>query len=102
MSKKYRIWDGREYMPVNESGHIGRTDSRTGAVTVKPSPAWFVRGAIRYNNFGAAVEFIAFPECAKITEWMHKNGKPKWHICDHDHGTNRVWGGGARLQVTQS
>lgn len=86
-----------EYMPVNEKGEIGRVDRRTGSLTVVPSPAWFIRGAVRYNNFGHPVEFRHFPECADIKDWTHKNGKPKWRIADHDHGTNRILGSAVKV-----
>lgn len=86
-----------EYMPVNNEGQIGRVDRMTGKQTVTPSDSWRVVGAVRYNNFGHQVEFVPFPQCARIKDWLHKNGKAKWNIVDNDHGTRRMWGNAAKL-----
>jgi hypothetical protein len=76
---------------ITDEGYIGRYDIEGFEV----SKQWKCCGAVRYNNFGHQVEFIALPALleGKITgsEWQHKNGKQRWHIVDKDHGTQRVW-----------
>lgn len=76
-----------EVFHVNARGEI----KRTGRNSFGPSGQWTVRGAVRSNNLGRAVEFKPFPLCfTDPPTWKHKNGKGKWFIADRDHGTNRV------------
>jgi hypothetical protein len=83
----YTIDTARERYSVDANGNIGRPSIR-----MEPSGMWTVHGAARYNNFGNRTAFMRFPECMKICDWRHDNGKSKWRLIDYDHGTMRQWG----------
>ena len=71
----------------------------------EPSNQWILMGAVRSNNFGAAVERVMFV-CACChrplpgaedalrriqNDWTWKNGSQKWYALDYDHGSTRQW-----------
>jgi hypothetical protein len=90
MKEKIRVIHGNETMLM---------DPKTGMLTRpeigmnEPSGEWRITGAIRLNNCGHTVERISLKDIVNgdIVNWQHKNGKQKWHVCDYDHGTNRIW-----------
>jgi len=76
---------GSEVFHVNKRGEVSRP-----AIGMSASGSWRITGAVRFNNFGYQVERMPFPACMGIRDWRDKNGKPRWHLCDLDHGTHRV------------
>lgn len=78
---------GGEYWILHENGNIERPGLVSG------SERWRVTGAVRFNNFGHVVERASLEDiqAGNIEEWQYKNGKQRWHVCDYDHGTGRVW-----------
>lgn len=82
-----KIIYGNKYWKLHDNGFIERPG------LVKGSERWRVTSAVRYNNFGCIVERASLQDIldGKITGWQFKNGKQRWHVCDFDHGTNRVW-----------
>lgn len=87
-----KLYDGREWYPVNESGDIARQ-----ATPQNFSGKWKLLAMVRFNNFGHIVESVPFPECANITDWNYKNGRGKWYPIDFDHGARRRWGNSAKI-----
>jgi hypothetical protein len=84
MLEGYIIARDRRYV-VNSKGHIFSEGSR-------PSGEWICTGAVRFNNFGHAVERCDFADLPRLAGlWCYRNGKQRWHIVDNDHGTKRVW-----------
>ena len=87
-----KLVTSRETYFVNEENQIGRT----GRCAVDPSKSWLFLGLVRYNNFGHIVERLS-PDQVRagiIKQYLHKNGKPRYHVVDNDHGTVRHWGQG--------
>lgn len=81
------IHQGNEYMNLLDDGRISRP-----AINMAASGNWRVTGAVRYNNFGNAVEhFTLVDVLTKKLQWTYKNGQQRIHICDLDYGTHRVW-----------
>lgn len=91
MNNGYVLSTAREQYSVTADGLIGRP-----SIGLAPSGQWKIRGAARFNNFGWQVEFVPFPQCMRLSGWTHKNGKPRYRICDTDHGTDRIWGEAVR------
>jgi hypothetical protein len=85
----YAYITGGEVFHVDDTGRIARP-SLDGNGAPKFYDMWRITGAVRFNNFGHKAEYHPFPACMSITEWRHKNGKPKWHLCDADHRSARV------------
>lgn len=78
-----------ETFTVDDTGNIHRPQLKG----FKPSGQWKFIGLRRYNNFGNPVEYRGF-ELLKVyppTDLRFKNGKPRWRVCDLDHGTQREW-----------
>jgi hypothetical protein len=86
-TEHYFLHTDREHYRVSVNGFISRACQNW-----QYSGQWRLRGLARRNNFGYRVEFVPFPQCMSITDMRHKNGKPKWVVCDFDHGTDREWG----------
>jgi hypothetical protein len=85
----------RQTYAVNDKAEISRVNDPLGQLA--PSQKWRFLAIVRYNNFGRPVEQIALSDLiARLPEiqWVHKNGKPIWHVVDFDHGTTRHWGNG--------
>lgn len=91
---RYCYASGDETFYVTVAGHIGRKENSGygPAWRVVPSESWRITGAVRYNNFGHVIERRDFPRCMAIPygELTYKNGKPRWRLCDFDHGAYRV------------
>ena len=93
-----RIIRSGETYTVDENGMIGRP-----AIGMKPSGGWQFTGIERYSNFGHRVAHMSFrnlrdPNILAGIKWKYKNGKSRWHGCDIDHGTSRVWASPNDLQ----
>lgn len=86
-----KLVTSRETYFVNDDNQIGRT----GQCAVNPSKSWLFLGLVRYNNFGHVVERLSPDQVrAGSIQYEHKNGKPRYHVVDNDHGTMRHWGQG--------
>ncbi len=84
--------------PVARIEQAGRyfdlyADGRITQAGCRPSGDWYCTGAVRINNFGRMVENFTLAEVlsGKLA-WRHKNGSQRIHLCDLDHGHNRMWG----------
>jgi hypothetical protein len=86
----YIVRTERETYTVDDEGNIGRP-----LIGLKPSGNWKVQGLVRRNNFGV-LHYVAFADWSKQNfaewSWHYKNGKPKYHLRDLDHGTTREQG----------
>lgn len=79
---------GKEYWKLHDSGYIERPG------LVQPSESWRVTGAVTRDNFGHPIRYYSLKEILEHPElipWLHKNGKQKTFIRDHDHGSSREW-----------
>lgn len=68
---------------------------------LNPSGEWKALALVRRNNFGSiiAITLFAHWSWALPTDWLYKNGKPKFTLRDLDHGTVREWGTRVRRVV---
>jgi hypothetical protein len=82
-----------ETYSLTDEGHIGRP-----AIGMEPSGSWQFLGIVPWHGFGPQWgKFISFrnlrdPDILASIEWFYKNGKPRYHGVDRDHGTQRIWG----------
>jgi hypothetical protein len=87
----YYMRDCSETYPVALGGYIGRRN-------MSPSKDWQALALVRLNNFGYVIERIPFEQwdawLATNPAFTYKNGKPRFHLVDLDHGTRRLWGCG--------
>lgn len=87
---KYRIQDETGYFDVTDDGNIIRLDQKD----FKPSGQWKLRGIVD-NRHRMVVHFPSLFNWLMMRPSLKlKNGKPRYHVADLDHGTNRVWGSG--------
>jgi hypothetical protein len=89
MATIMRIIRDSETWNVNEASQITRPG-------MTPSGQWLFGGIVRLNNFGNIVQAISFrelrdPDILASIQWLYKNGKPRWHGQDLDHGSYRIW-----------
>ena len=81
-----KIYSNGEYMPVNGTGEIARQG------LVNYSGDWRIAGAVRFNNFGYAVEYFTVEQVmTEQIKWQYDNGKQRVHLQDINHGTRRTW-----------
>jgi hypothetical protein len=85
----FTVVTARERYLVDEHGNIGRPQ-----INLAPSGNWKALALIRYHGFGIAetIPFAKWPERIAELNWRYKNGKPRYHMRDLDHGTTREWG----------
>lgn len=78
-----------ETYTVDDDGDI----NRPGLPGFTPSGQWKFLGLRRYNNFGKPCEYRGMKTLLvnPVADITYKNGKPKWVVCDMDHGTYREW-----------
>lgn len=71
---------------IHEDGAI------SSSIVLPRKKLWRVTGAVRYNNFGHYAERFTLAQVLENKiQWLYKNGKQRVHICDFDHGGDRVW-----------
>ena len=87
---QYRILnENREIWKVDQTGAISRPE-----INLKASGQWLARALVRFNNFGHVVHTVPFDKwdefIASKPQWHYKNGKPRYHLVDFDHGSERI------------
>lgn len=82
----------RDYYLVNDNMEIKQKEHYDKGGTF--SGFWKLRDFVRLNNFHYEVDYVKPLDALNKPRdfWFYKNGKAKYHVCDIDHGTHRMWG----------
>ena len=91
LTTKYGGWyevDSRGYVIKCDNG-LDKTNA-----SLHDLMSWQVTGIRKIDNFGNIGVIVRLDEAVGFdkSDLLHKNGTPKYVICDIDHGTERVHG----------
>ena len=88
MKKDYIPWYRHGWYRLYSDGKIQKPDGY-----LSDGKSWEFIGLLKIIPFGRYGEFIKREDCFKIPEkeLYYKNGKPRYHVVDIDHGSQRIW-----------
>lgn len=93
--KTFRIYTPLNNYTTDSFGHVltfsGNGFNKVGQ-PIESLKTWKITGIREIKPFGRLGNLITLDQAVKLTSFRFKNGKPKYAICDIDHGTPRVHG----------
>jgi hypothetical protein len=93
--KEIRIYTPSNSYVINDAGQVlqysGNGLNKHGQ-TFEQLNIWVIKGLREIKAFNNLGDLIPINRLHEIKNFCFKNGKPKYAICDLDHGTYRVRG----------